>query len=330
MKRSTQAFQYHQHGGADVLAMRAVPLPPPGAGEVQIRHTAIGVNYLDLYQRSGADKSVPLPAGIGVEGVGIVEIADPANPAFAVGDRVAYVGGPPGSYALRRNIPAARLIRLPDRIGDTTAAATLFKGLTVEYLIHRCVAVKAGQTVLLHAAAGGVGTLASKWLSALGARVIGTVGSEAKLDQARTNGCVHVLLSGDPDLAKKVQALTGGVDVVYDSVGATTFMASLDSLRPRGTLVSFGAASGPPPEISVGELAKRGSLFLTRPSIAHYTADPGEYQQAANRLFDAMADGTVTPSQITTLDLAEAAEAHRMIEGRQTTGSVVLLPNPSK
>jgi NADPH2:quinone reductase len=270
-----------------------------------------------------------LPAGIGVEGVGIVEAAGPDQSAFAVGDRVAYVGGPPGAYALCRNIPASRLIKLPDWIEDTTAAASIFKGLTAEYLIHRCVQVKAGQSVLFHAAAGGVGSLATQWLRALGATVIGMVGSEAKLEQARENGCDHVFLSTDPDLALKVQELTGGVDVVYDSIGATTFLASLDSMRPRGTLVSIGATSGPPPEISVGELARLGALYLTRPSIAHYTSDPGEYQLAAHRLFDALAKGHIKPAQITTLDLVEAAQAHRLVEGRSTTGSVVLMPRPS-
>lgn len=326
MSQITQAFEYKDYGDAGVLSPREVALPNPCAGDVQLRHTAIGVNYLDIYQRSGADTSIPLPAGIGVEGVGIVEAVGPGQSTFEVGDRVAYVGGPPGAYALWRNIPASRLVKLPDWIEDTTAAAMIFKGMTAEYLIHRCVSVKSGQTVLFHAAAGGVGSLASQWLRALGATVIGTVGSEAKLSQARENGCDYVFLSSDPELSQKVQALTGGVDVVYDSIGATTFEASLDSLRPRGILVSIGAASGPPQEISVGELARRGSLYLTRPSIAHYTADPGEYQQAAQHLFDAISKGDIKPAQVTTLGLSEAIQAHRLIEGRKTTGSVVLLP----
>lgn len=327
MTDTTQAFRYQDHGGPDVLSLRDVPLPAPGTGEVQLRHNAIGVNYLDIYQRSGADVSIPLPAGIGVEGVGIVEALGPEVDNVAVGDRVAYVGGPPGAYAERRNIPAARLVRLPDWIADETAAAMIFKGLTVEYLIHRCAPVQAGQTVLFHAAAGGVGTIACQWLRALGATVIGTVGSEAKRNAALENGCAHVFLSDDPELAQKVLALTGGVDIVFDSIGKTTFMASLDCLRPRAMMVSFGAASGPPPAIGVGELARRGSLFLTRPSIAHYTADPAEYQHAADRFFAAMARDDVKPSKITTMALSQAATAHRDLEARKTTGSLVLIPD---
>ena len=329
MTYKTHAIQYSDHGGPDVLTFREMDLAQPGAGEALIRHTAIGVNYLDIYQRSGADRSIVLPAGIGVEGVGIVEAIGAEAEGFSVGDRVGYTGGPPGAYATRRIIPWSRLVRLPDAMDDETVAATLFKGLTAEYLIHRCVTVQSGWTVLFHAAAGGVGSIACQWLRAQGATVIGTVGSEEKVDRARENGCDHVFLSDDPDLAQKVQELSGGAHVVYDSIGATTFMSSLDCLRPRGTLVSIGAASGPPPEIGVAELARRGSLYLTRPSIAHYTSDPIEYRHAANRFFDAMAAGDIAPSQITRLKLSEAAKAHERLEGRKTTGSVVLLLDTS-
>jgi NADPH2:quinone reductase len=327
MTNQTQAIQYETHGGPDVLKLRDVDLPAPGAGEALIRQTAIGVNYLDIYERSGADLSIPLPAGIGVEGVGIIESIGFETGEFSVGDRVGYIGGPPGAYATRRIIPISRLVRLPDTMDDKIAAAMLFKGLTAEYLIHRCVSVEPGQTILFHAASGGVGSIAAQWLKHRGATVIGTVGSPEKMDRARENGCDHVFLSNDPDLAQKVHDTSGGAHVVYDSIGATTFVASLDSLRPRGTLVSIGAASGPPPEINVSELARRGSLFLTRPSIAHYTSDPNEYRQAANRFFDAMANGDIAPSEITVLKLSEAAQAHQDMEGRKTIGSVVLVPD---
>lgn len=326
MNQTTHAFHYQKHGGPEVLALRETELSAPTPDEVQIRHTAIGVNYLDIYQRSGADRAVPLPAAIGVEGVGVIESVGAGQSTFTRGDRVAYVGGPPGAYALERNIPASRLVKLPDWMEDQTAAALIFKGLTAEYLIQRCVSVQPGQTVMFHAAAGGVGSIACQWLRAKGVTVIGTVGSEAKMERASENGCDHVFLSGDPDLARKVHAIGNGVDVVYDSIGAVTFLTSLDCLRPRGTMVSFGAASGVPPEIGVGELARRGSLYLTRPSIAHYTADPAEYQQAADCLFKAISDGTIWPSQITTLALSEAARAHALLEGRKTTGSLILIP----
>lgn len=326
MSQITHAFHYQNYGEPEVLAFRETELLAPTANEVQIRQTAIGVNYLDIYQRSGADRAVPLPAAIGVEGVGVIENVGTGQSTFTPGDRVAYVGGPPGAYALARNIPTSRLIKLPDWMEDQTAAALIFKGLTAEYLIQRCVSVQPAQTVLFHAAAGGVGSIACQWLRAKGVTVIGTVGAEEKMERASENGCDHVFLSNDPDLAQKVRAICNGVDVVYDSIGASTFITSLDCLRPRGTMVSFGAASGMPPEIGVGELARRGSLYLTRPSIAHYTSDAVEYQKAADCLFKAISDGTIRPPQITTLNLAEAARAHTLLEGRKTTGSLILIP----
>lgn len=327
MTLTTNTFHYRKYGDPKVLTCERRELEPPKSDEVQIRHTAIGVNYLDIYQRSGADRSLPLPASIGVEAVGVIEDASDNQQRFAVGDRVAYVGGAPGAYATSRNISASRVIKLPDWIDDETAAAVIFKGLTAEYLIHRCVHVQAGQTVLFHAAAGGVGSLACQWLRALGATVVGTVGSEEKIGIAQQNGCEHVLLSGDPDLSGKVRELTGGVNVVFDSIGETTFIHSLDSLRPRGTLVSFGAASGPPPNIDVSELVKRGSLYLTRPSIAHYISNIDEFQNAADRLFDALSTGTLKPSKITKFPLTEAAQAHALLESRRSTGAVILEPN---
>jgi len=326
MQRTTHAFQYSKLGDPDVLSWDEIPLDDPASEDVQLKHTAIGVNYLDIYQRSGADRSVVLPARIGVEAVGRIEAVGDAQNRFKTGDRVAYVGGPPGGYALRRNIVASRVIKLPDWIEDDVAAALMFKGLTVEYLINRCAPVRPGQTVLFHAAAGGVGSIACQWLRAKGVTTIGTVGSEEKLEQARLNGCDHVLLSHDPEFVSKVRDLTAGVDVVFDSVGQSTFSNSLDCLRPRGTMVSFGATSGAPPEISVADLVGRGSLFLTRPSIAHYTSDPQEYQEAADTLFRAVSEGMIRSPQITRLPIQDAPHAHALMESRQTTGSLVLVP----
>lgn len=323
--RANRMVRYHRHGDPGVLILEEVPLDAPKSDEVQVRHTAIGVNFLDIIQRSGADRSLSMPASIGVEGAGVVEVADQSG-MFNQGDRVAYVGGPPGAYALRRNYPAHRLIKLPEWIEDEVAAAMLFKGLTAEYLINRCVPIKEGQTVLFHAAAGGVGSIACQWLKARGARVIGTVGSEEKFEQAHRNGCDHVLLSHDQEFVSKVRDFSGGVDVVYDSIGKTTFNNSLDCLRQRGTMVSFGASSGPPPEISVSDLVTRGSLFLTRPSIAHYVSEDAEYQNAAHSFFGAISEKVVAPSQITRVLLQDAHVAHTRLESRTTMGSVVLIP----
>ncbi|MEP1535549.1 MAG: quinone oxidoreductase [Paracoccaceae bacterium] len=327
MTDTTRAFQYQEHGGPEVLQFLETALGSLAPSDIQLRHTAIGVNFLDIYHRCGKDPSLKLPSGIGVEGVGIVEAIGAEITTFAVGDRVAYVGGPPGAYAIKRNIPAARAVKVPDGIDDHTIAALIFKGMTAEYLIHRCFAVQSGEVAVVHAAAGGVGSIASQWLRALGAIVIGVVGSEAKMEKAIENGCHHVLLSDDPELASKVRALSGGAHVVYDSVGALTFEASLNSLRPRGTLVSFGASSGPPPKIDVGDLTQRGSLYLTRPSIAHYASDRLEYQQGVERLFKAIADGVIKTSKPTVMKLADAVRAHEQLEGRQTMGSIILVPD---
>lgn len=327
MSQTTRAFKYHKHGDPEVLQFEPTELAPPGPDDIQLRHTAIGVNFLDIYQRRGIDPLLELPSGIGVEGVGIVETVGTRSSAFAAGDRVAYVGGPPGAYALKRNVPVARVVKLPDKIDDHTAAALIFKGMTAEYLIHRCFAVRSGQVTVIHAAAGGVGSIACQWLHALGAILIGVVGSESKIEQALGNGCNHVLLSKDPELASKIHRLSGGAHVVYDSVGALTFEASLDSLRPRGTLVSFGASSGPPPKIDVGDLTRRGSLYLTRPSIAHYTVDPSEYQGSAERLFKAVADGLIRKPKTSVMKLTDAVRAQELLEGRATTGSIILVPD---
>lgn len=296
MTMHAQTVRFSEFGGPEVLSLDQIILPDPAPGQIQVRHGAIGLNFIDIYHRRGVFAApLPLPSGLGVEGAGTVTAIGDGVTGFAPGDCVAYVGGPPGAYATARNLPAARAVKVPNGIGDTTAAAMIFKGLTAEYLIHRCVAVGPGNRVLFHAAAGGVGSIACRWLKALGAEVIGTVGAEAKTDAARRNGCDHVIVSGSEDVAARVRQITGGagVRVAYDSVGADSFAASLDSLAPRGTLVSFGESSGPVPPLAVASLGAKGSLFVTRPSIAHYTADPVEYQAAAQRLFAAMADGTL-------------------------------------
>lgn len=337
MSQTATAIRFSDFGGPEVLLPTEIPLAAPGTGEIQIRQTAIGFNYIDIYHRKGVfGPKLPLPATPGVEGVGEVVAIGPEVAGFAIGDRVAYVGGPPGGYATHRNLPAARALHLPDDLGDglgdglgdALVAAGLFKGLTAEYLTHRCVSLKPGDTVLLHAAAGGVGSLASQWLNALGVTVIGTVSSTEKAQRAKAQGCAHAIIYTRDDFRDEVMRLTGGkgVRVVYDSVGADTFTRSLDCLQPRGTMISFGESSGPVDPIAVGMLGAKGSLFLTRPSIAHYTADRGEYEAAAQRLFTAIRDGVLTIEPPRSYPLADAATAHADVEARKTMGAVVLLP----
>nr|BAH90432.1 zinc-containing alcohol dehydrogenase [uncultured bacterium] len=329
MPHIISSIRFSDYGGSDVLSLSNIELPAPGPGEIQIRHAAIGVNYIDIYHRKGVfGPKLPLPSGLGVEGVGEIVAVGPDVSAFKVGDRVAYVGGPPGGYATHRNLPAARAIHVPAGLDSATVAASVFKGLTAEYLTHRCVSLQPGDTVLFHAAAGGVGSFASQWLKALGVTVIGTVSTEAKAQIARAQGCDHVIIYSHDDFRDEVMRITGGkgVRVVYDSVGAHTFMRSLDCLQPRGTMVSFGESSGPVEPLAVGTLGAKGSLFLTRPSIAHYTADRVEYEGAAERLFSAMRDSTVVAGKPSVYPLAEAAQAHADLESRRTTGTVVLLP----
>lgn len=329
MAETVTAIRFSEYGGPEVLELQTVELPSPGAGEIQIRHLAIGVNFIDIYHRKGIfGAPLPLPNGLGIEGVGIVTAVGDGVTEFAAGQRVAYLGGSPGGYATERNLPTARALAVPEGLADETVAALLMKGLTVEYLINRCAPVKAGETVLWHAAAGGVGLIACQWLRNMGVTVIGTVGSDAKAEVARAHGCAHTIVYTREDVAARVAEITGGekVRVVYDSVGADTFAASLNCLRPRGTLVSFGESSGPVPPLGVAELGAKGSLFLTRPSVAHYTADRGEYETAAARLFDAIAQGVIAAPEVTTYPMAEVARAHADLEARRTTGSVILLP----
>lgn len=327
MSLQTKAFRFSQYGGPEVLSFGSRDLSAPGQGEIQIRHLAIGVNYIDVYHLRGIFAApLPLPSGLGVEGVGEVVCVGAGVEGFSAGDRIAYVGGPPGAYSFHRNLPAARAISLPEGFAPDEVAATIFKGLTAEYLLHRCAPVKAGDWILVHAAAGGVGSILCAWASALGARVIGTAGGPAKM--VSVQNCVDVLDSCSVTLAEQVRDLTGGkgVKIAFDGVGQATFTASVDSLAPRGTLVSFGESSGPVPPVALATLGAKGSLFLTRPSIAHYTADRDEYIAAAARLFDAMSAGIVCPGNVTRYSLEDAPNALADLEARKTRGSLVLVP----
>jgi len=329
MSQITTAIQFSSFGGSDVLQPVELPLAAPGKNELQIHQSAIGFNYIDIYHRKGVfGPKLALPATPGVEGVGEVTAIGADVTGFAIGDRVAYVGGPPGGYARNRNLPAARALLVPKDLDSMIVAASLFKGLTAEYLTHRCVSLQPGDTVLLHAAAGGVGALASQWLKALGVTVIGTVGTEEKAQRARAQGCAHVIVYTREDFRDEVKRITGGkgVKVVYDSVGADTFERSLDCLQTRGTMVSFGESSGPVAPLQIGVLGAKGSLYLTRPSIAHYTADRNEFEAAADRLFTSIRDGVLTVEMPRTYRLTEAAQAHEDAESRKTMGALVLVP----
>lgn len=322
-----QSIRIHRTGGAEILAWEDVSLPQPGPGEVRIRHTAIGLNYIDVYHRTGAYPLL-LPSGIGVEGAGIIVAVGSEVTGFQAGDRVAYAGGPPGAYSTERLVPAARVLKLPEGVSDEAAASLTFKGLTVEYLIRRCYPVQRGDTVLLHAAAGGIGSIACQWLRHIGAAVIGTVNSDAKAEYARACGCTHPLVRTREDVLERVKELTGGagVHVVYDSIGKDTIAQSLQSLRPRGTLVSFGAVSGPTPPLDLAQLGARGSIFVTRPSIAHYTGSREELVAAAQALFGLIEEGIIRPSRVTRYALHDVQRAHEDLEGGRTSGSIVLVP----
>jgi NADPH2:quinone reductase len=324
---TTRAIRIHAAGGPEVMRWEEMPLGTPGPGELLIRNTAVGLNYIDTYHRSGL-YPIQLPAVIGMEGAGVVEKLGPRVKEFKVGDRVAYAQ-PMGSYAERRIVPADRMVKIPAGIDDRVAAAMMLKGMTAEYLLRRTYKVKKGDTILVHAAAGGVGLILCQWGRALGAKVIGTVSSAEKAELARKHGCHHpiVLRPGD-DLVKAVKAITKGkgLPVVYDGVGKDTFMASLDCLAPRGMMISFGNASGPVAPFSPAILGAKGSLFLTRPSLMAYVAAREELVASARALFAVVKSGKVKIRINQTYPLAEAAQAHRDLEGRKTTGSTVLLP----
>jgi NADPH2:quinone reductase len=324
----THAIRFESVGGPEVLNYQEVTLCPPGPGEARVRHTAIGVNFIDIYYRTGLYK-LPLPAGLGMEAAGVVESIGADVTRVAPGDRIAYASAPVGAYSDAANVAATRLVKLPDAVPDEIAAAALLKGLTAHYLLRRTYAVKKGDTILFHAAAGGVGMLAVQWATALGAVVIGTVGNREKVPFAQRLGCAHVIVSKQENIASRVREITGGkgVPVVYDSVGRDTFMASLDSLAPLGLFVSFGNASGPVPPFDASILAQKGSLYFTRPTLGNYVSTPAELDAAAGELFEVIARGAVKVRPPKKFKLSEAADAHRAIESRQTTGSLVLIPD---
>lgn len=326
MARMPTAIVVRQHGGPGELRLEEVPDPTPGPGEARVRHTAIGLNFIDVYFRTGLYKPAGLPYVPGQEGAGVVEAVGPGVTELRPGDRVAYAGVQ-GSYSEVRVLPAARLVPLPPDIDDRTAAAILLKGMTAELLLIRCARVQRGDTILFHAAAGGVGTIACQWARHLGLHVIGTAGGPEKVRHAAANGCEHVIDYDREDVAARVAALTGGAGVaaVFDGVGKKTFAASLACLRTRGMLVVFGQASGPVPPLEIGALAK-SSLFLTRPTIFHYTATREELLGSARSLFDVIRAGAVKIEIGQTYPLGEAAAAHRDLEARKTTGSTLLLP----
>jgi NADPH:quinone reductase len=327
-----KAIRVHAYGGVEALSVDDVELGPPGPGEVRIRHTAVGVNFADIHNRTGRYPLPALPHVIGGEAAGVIEETGPGVTGFAAGDRVAYsAGGPdlaPGAYAQARNFPADRLILLPHEIDDAIAAAMTTKGLTAHYLIHDVYSVEAGETILVHAAAGGVGLVLCQWAAHLGARVIGVVGSEEKAGIAAAHGCRHVLVSGRDDVARRVRELTAGegVPVVFDSVGRDTFEASLAALRPHGLLVSFGSSSGPIPPFDVFTLNRMGSLYLTSAAFYWYMRSRAEMLARAAALLDVVLSGAVRIRVNQTHPLAEAARAHGDLEARRTTGMTVLLP----
>lgn len=321
-----RAIRFQHTGGPDVLELRDVEPRAPGAGEALVEQRAVGVNFIDTYHRSGA-YPVELPSGLGVEAAGVVTAVGPGVTEVSVGMRVAYAGGVPGAYADERVVPAERLVPLPDELDDERAAAVMLKGMTVEALIHRAVSVQSEDTVLLHAAAGGVGLLACQWLSSQGVRVLATVGNEDKAALARANGAAETIVTGREDFVARVQQLTSGrgVRVAYDGVGRDTVPGSLECLESRGTLVVFGNASGTPDPIDVGALAKR-SLFVTRPVLFHYIASRSELLASAGRVFAALESGKLRVHVGQRFSLSTAAHAHGALESRRTTGATVLYP----
>ena len=324
----TKAVMIENTGGPEVLRWVDYDPGQPKAGEVLVRHEAIGLNFIDVYHRTGLYPLPALPAIPGMEGAGVVEGIGEGVGEFTEGDRVAYAGMPPGAYAEARIIPAHRLVKLPESISTQQAAAMMLQGMTARYLLYGCYRVKAGDRILIQAAAGGVGLIVCQWAKYLGATVIGTVGSPEKADLAANHGCDYPILYRDEDFVARVKVITKdkGVDVVYDSVGQSTFMESLDCLRPMGMMVSFGQSSGPIPPLDTGILAAKGSLFLTRPSLMAYTASRKDLLAHALDLFDVVEKGAVKIEVRQTYPLAEASRAHRQLEDRKTTGSTILIP----
>ena len=322
-----RAVRIHETGGAEVLKWEEVPVGKPGPGEALVHHTAVGLNYIDIYHRSGLYPLPALPAVIGMEGAGMVEAVGEGVDEVAIGERVAYAAPPVGAYAEKRVMAADRLVAVPESIDDVSAAAMMLKGMTAQYLLRRTHAAKAGETILVHAAAGGVGLILCQWANHLGVRVIGTVSSEAKAEQARAHGCDHALLYEDGGYAKEIEAITEGrgVDVVYDGVGRDSFAGSLECLAMLGHLVSFGQASGAVPPVELGLLSAK-SATLTRPVLFHYTEAREDLVAMAGELFHIVGQGVVKIEIATTRPLAEAAQAHLDLEARRTVGSTVLIP----
>jgi NADPH2:quinone reductase len=322
-----KAIRLTEAGGPEVLRWEDVEIDEPGPDQARVRHTAVGVNYIDTYHRSGL-YPLSLPSGLGLEAAGVVEAVGPGVTVVKPGMHVVYAGGPPGAYSEVRVLPADILVPIPQGVADRTAAAAMLKGMTAQYLIRRTYRVKAGETVLFHAAAGGVGLIACQWLKALGATVIGTVGSDEKATVARAHGCEHVIVSTRENFATRVREITGGagVPVVYDSVGKDTFLGSLDCLRPLGLMVSYGNSSGKVTPFDIGILSQKGSLYLTRPTLAAYTATREDLEATAREVFDVIREGKVKVEVRHTYPLSEAERVHRDLEGRRTVGSIVMIP----
>ncbi|GAB3430621.1 quinone oxidoreductase [Massilia solisilvae] len=327
MNMKAKAIRINRTGGPEVMEYVDVEVGDPGPGEARVRQHAIGLNFIDVYFRTGL-YPMPLPAGLGQEGAGVVEAVGEGVTHVKPGDRVAYAGRPNGAYSELRVMPADILLKLPDAIGFETAAAMMLQGLTVQYLFNRTYKIKSGETILFHAAAGGVGLIACQWARAVGVNLIGTVGSKEKAELAKAHGAAHVINYNTEDIVQRVMEITNGekVPVVYDSVGKDTFTRSLDCLRPLGLMVSFGNSSGAVPPFSLSELASRGSLYITRPSLAHYAARREDLEAMAADLFDMVASGKVKIEVNQKFPLADAAKAHIALESRQTTGSTILLP----
>ncbi|MFX4220116.1 MAG: quinone oxidoreductase family protein [Thalassobaculum sp.] len=322
-----KAIRMHEQGGPEVMKLEDVDLGKPEAGQVQIKHSAIGLNYIDTYHRSGL-YPLPLPSGIGMEAAGTIEAVGDGVTDFTVGDRVAYAAPPPGSYAEARNLEATKVVKVPDSVSDKLAAAMMLQGMTVQYLIRQIYKVGPGDTILIHAAAGGVGLILCQWAKHLGATVIGTVSSDEKADLAKKNGCDHPIIYTRENFVERVIEITDGkkVPVVYDSIGKDTWPASLDCIAPTGMMVSFGQASGPIPPVDLGIFAAKGSLKFTRPTLMTYTANKDLLAASAKDLFDVVGTGAVKVSINQEYALADAVQAHIDLEGRKTTGSTILLP----
>ena len=321
------AIRFSEVGGPEVLRYQSVDVGEPGPGEARLRHTAIGVNYIDTYHRSGLYK-VPLPSGLGTEAAGVVEAVGPDVDWVRPGDRVAYCGGTLGSYSTERVMAAERLVRIPEGVSERSAATLMLKGLTVQYLLRQTYRVQSGDTILFHAAAGGVGLIACQWARALGVTMIGTVGSDEKAELAKQHGCTHTIVYTRENFVQRVKELTGGkgVPVVYDSVGKDTFPASLDCLKPRGLFVSFGNASGPVAAFDLGLLAAKGSLYATRPTLFTYAATRSDLMAMTDDLFGLVREGKIRSEPKQEFPLAAATEAHRALESRNTVGATILVP----